>query len=234
MRHRPKHSLLAIAAACVLATVAGCGGGGGGGGGGGAGIVGLPIAAPPPAQSPAPVEKPPECSVTLYGDSVLYGYTDAGRLAEPPAAALKRLMPAMRVVDHSTPGDYLLLRMPKFMNDDIDTRFVVIQHGLNDAGNGFSYETPLRTMAQRVKSLGRTLVVTGISRVKPEMPNRQPYDDIARRVASEEGALFADWGAVRFDPAEMTDDVHPAQPYSVRLTERLVSVLSAAAPECAK
>lgn len=224
---------LKISTLAIAALLAACGGGGGGGGSSGGGMPMLPVAAPAkqPTQEPAPAPAA-DCSVTLYGDSILYGYTSKGRLSEPPAAAIKRLRPAYRVVDRSDTGDYVLRRLPTFLNDTIDTRLVVIEHGMNDAGNGFDYAEPLRSMVQRVKALNKTAVITGISHVVGGMAARDDYDLVARRVAKEEGVTFADWGAVRFDEADMADDVHPAQAYSTRLAEQLVRALDAAAPEC--
>lgn len=216
-------------AAALVMVLSACGGGGGGGGGGVAAMpIALPVAQAPAAPPPASVD----CSVTLYGDSILYGYTNAGRLSEPPASGIKRLRPAYRVEDRTEPGDYVLRRLPTFLNQTIDTRFVVIEHGMNDAGNGFDYESPLRTMVQRVKALGAVPVITGLSNVRVPLEKREAYNAIARRIADEEGAVFADWNAVAYDSADMADDVHPAQPYSTRLTEKLVAALDTKAPEC--
>lgn len=220
---------LKISTLAAAALLAACGGGSGGG------MPMLPVALPAaaPAQPSAPAAPAgPDCSVTLYGDSILFGSTMQGRLAEPPAAAIKRLRPAYRVVDRSEPGDYVQRRLPTFLSDAIDTRIVVIEHGMNDAGNGFTYAEPLRSMLQRVKALNKTAIVTGLSRVAAGVPERAAYDDTARRVAGEENVTFADWSAVRYDAADMADDVHPAQAYSTRLTEQLVAALDKVAWEC--
>jgi hypothetical protein len=173
--------------------------------------------------------------VTLYGDSILNGSTfSAGRIAEPPAAAIQRLRSAYRVIDRSVAGDNAQQRMPAMLNDRIDTHIVVLEQGLNDAGNALPYEAPLRGMVQRAKSLGKVVVVTGISQAAVAVANRDAYDAIARRVASEEGATFADWGAVPMVAADMADDVHPAQAQSTRLVEQLVKAFDQVAPECAK
>jgi lysophospholipase L1-like esterase len=177
-----------------------------------------------------------DCSVTLYGDSILYGTygtTPTNRLPEPPAAAIKRLRPAYTVVDRSSPGDFVNLRLPTFRRDVIDTRFVVIEHGMNDAGNRFDYAEPLRSMIRGVKALGKTPIVTGLSRPRSgEVSTRDAYDRIARDVAAEEGVIFADWGAVAMNDADLQDALHPGQDYSHRLAEQLVSALDRAAPEC--
>jgi len=180
----------------------------------------------------------PDCTVALWGDSILYGgfgASPANRIKEPPAAALKRLRPAWSIADLSMPGDSAHRRLPSFVLQPMPARIVVLQYGINDAGNRYPYEPALRAMVDYVKAAGKTPIVTGLSHVKAErMPLRGAYDATARRVANEEGAMFADWGAVRFDPADMADDVHPLQAYSTRLAERLVLALDEAAPECAE
>ncbi|MET3494758.1 SGNH/GDSL hydrolase family protein [Variovorax boronicumulans] len=179
----------------------------------------------------------PDCTVALWGDSILHGAFGASptnRIEEPPAVALQRLRPAWSVADFSMPGDSAHKRLPSFVLQPMPTRVVVLQYGINDAGNRYPYEPALRAMVDYVKAAGKTPVVTGLSQVKAgRMPLRDDYDAVARRVAKEEGALFADWGAVRFDPADMADDVHPLQPYSTRLVERLALALDDIAPECA-
>jgi len=180
----------------------------------------------------------PDCTVALWGDSILYGGFGASttnRIKEPPAAALKRIRPAWTIADYSMPGDSAHKRLPSFVLQPMPARVVVLQYGINDAGNRYPYEPALRAMVDYAKAAGKTPIVTGLSQVKAgRMPLRGDYDAIARRVASEEGALFADWGAVRFDQAEMADDVHPLQPYSTRLVERLALALDEVAPECAE
>ncbi|MET3390667.1 hypothetical protein ABIC33_001290 [Variovorax sp. 1140] len=144
------------------------------------------------------------------------------------------MRPAYRVVDRSVAGDNAQQRMPIMLNDSIDTRLVVFEQGLNDAGNALPYEAPLRGMVRRAKSLGKLVVVTGIPQTTVAVANRDAYDALARRVAADEGATFADWGAVSVVIADMADDVHPAQAQSTRLVEQLVKSLDLAAPECAK
>jgi hypothetical protein len=196
-------------------------------------MVALAPVAAPATQAPAAPAR--DCSVTLYGDSILNGSTfKSGRIAEPPASGIQRMHPAYRVVDRSVPGDNAQIRMPVMVNDTIDTHIVVLEQGINDAGNALPYEAPLRAMVQRGKALGKLVVVTGISQAAVAVANRDAYDAIARRVAAEEGVTFADWGAVPVVVAEMADDVHPAQPQSTRLTEQLVKALDQVAPECAK
>jgi hypothetical protein len=213
-------------------ALAGCGGGGGGSGSGGMPIASLPAPKEPPAAE-QPIKPPPVCSVWLEGDSILNGsFFPSQRLAEIPAAALARMRPMYRVVDRTVPGNSVQLRMGGFLAEQIDTRFVVLQFGINDGGNGFDYREPLRSMIQRVKALGKTPIVTGLSRVRGAPPWRDAYDQLAYQVATEEDSIFADWGSVPYSDADMADDVHPGQEYSTRLTQQLVKALDAAAPEC--
>ena len=180
----------------------------------------------------------PDCTVALWGDSILYGgfgASPANRIKEPPAAALKRIRPAWSIADFSMPGDSAHQRLPSFVLQPMPTRVVVLQYGINDAGNGYRYEPALRGMVDYVKAAGKKSIVTGLSQVKVgRLPLRDAYHATARRIAMEEGVVFADWGAPRFSPADMADDVHPTQPYSTRLVEQLVVALDEVAPECAE
>lgn len=176
----------------------------------------------------------PDCSVTLWGDSILNGaHNITQRLADPPALILRRLRPRYAVEDNSVPGDSAYAREPQFLRLSFRARIVVLHYGINDAGNGYAYERALRTMVAHARSQGRSVVITGLSHVVGGMAARDRYDAIARRVASDTGSTFADWGAVRFDPADMADSVHPGAPYAERLTAQLALALDRVAPECA-
>ncbi|PSL83838.1 hypothetical protein C7T35_14395 [Variovorax sp. WS11] len=183
---------------------------------------------------PSAAQKPRhDCSVTLYGDSILHGVADSAgkvRLEEHPAEVIERLRPAYFVVDKTVPGDFVVYRSSEFLRDRIMTRLVVIEHGMNDASQRFDYAEPLRKMIRRIKTLGKTPIVTGLSR--SQVGARDAYDAMARRIATEEGAIFADWGAVGMTPADLQDGLHPAQAYSRRLAEQLVKALDRATPEC--
>jgi GDSL-like Lipase/Acylhydrolase family len=189
--------------------------------------------------APVPVARPQvpaalrECSVTLYGDSILAGATfPNGRLAEPPAAAVRRMRPSYRTVDRALAGDNAQMRMPVMLRQQIDTRIVVLGHGLNDAANALPYEEPLRAMVKRARSQGRAVVITGISQTVGGTANEGTYNALAQRIAKEEGAIFANWGAVQVVAADMADPVHPGQRQSTRLVEHLVRTLDKVAPEC--
>lgn len=193
-----------------------------------------PAAAP---STEAPVAQAPKrnCSVVIYGDSIGAGAQGlSARIPEPPAAAIERLRPAYVVTDRTQHGGSAHLQLEAFLNDTFDSHVVVIQFGINDAAHGYEYETPLRAMVRRVKATGRVPVVTGLSRIIGRTKSRDEYNEVARKVASEEGAVFADWGEAAFGEWDMQDVVHPAQAYSTRLVERLVQALDVAAPECAE
>jgi len=213
-------------AAAALVALAACGGGGGS-----------------DAESAKPEAPRPVCSVSLYGDSILWGgYANGGsvvmRLEEPPAAALKRLRPKYDVTDYSLNGDSATVRLPAFLNDNPPGRIVVLQYGVNDTGmapSANAYAESLRSMVQRVKALGKTPVITGLSR--SVIPKRDLFDDTARRVAYEESVVFADWSAAEWHPDTDMDVVggaHPKQAYSLRLVERIALALDKVAPECSQ
>lgn len=180
------------------------------------------------------LQQQPDCSVALWGDSILHGaHNGAHRLAEPPAAILQRLRPLYVVEDNSVPGDSAYARQPQFERLTLQARIVVLQYGINDAGHRYPYEPSFRAMVAHVKAEGRTPLITGLSRVIGGMAGRDENDAIARRIAADTGSVFADWGEVRFDPADMADGVHPGPRYAERLTAQLAKALDRVAPECA-
>lgn len=222
---------LRVLSALALAALTACGGGGGG--------EESPVAetpAPPVVvASPAPVQKA-ACGVSLYGDSILHGaFNNAGvadRLPEPPYAALQRLRPAYVITDFSINGDAAVAHVGAFLNDTPPGVVVVIEYLANDASsnaNPVEYESAMRAMVQRVKALGKAPLVTGAS-AYVGVANRELFNGIALRVAQEEGAAYADWNSV--GGVDLSDAVHPNQPYSTRLVERLVDVLDLMLPEC--
>lgn len=226
-------ALTLTAILAIGALVPACGGSSGSGG------TTLPANAAQGAQDAVgtPTDTKPaaplDCTVTLEGDSVLYGaYGNQQRLDEPPAAALKRMRPAYTVTDNSVAGSTATQRAPAFTKLSLSTRFVVLQHGLNDGQFRQPYEPALRGMLAHVQAQGRTPVITGLSRQTSPALGWDAANNIATRVARETGTLFADWAAVPFKPAEMADLLHPAPAYSARLVASLVAVLDAAAPEC--
>lgn len=203
-----------------------CGGGGGGTTSGGVAGYGVTVAGEP---SDTPDARP-DCSVSLYGDSILYGYVPGGRLPQPPAATLAKLNPKLIVADLSAPGDSAYRHQQAFLNDQLASRIVVLQYGINDAGQGYPYEQALRSEVQRAKSLSKVVIVTGLSTAETTPPNRDIFDGIAARIAAEERVTFGAWGAVT--PATTADGLHPDQSYSVALATSLAATIAVAAPEC--
>lgn len=136
------------------------------------------------------------------------------------------------VTDRSVPATTASSRLAEFLDDRLDSRLVVIQFGINDANFGQLYEPAMRSMLDRLKTLGRIAVVTGISNGTYPMPQRPAYNAIAQRLAAEYGALFADWDGVPWSAEEVPDGIHPTPAYSKRLSDKLVATLHQAAPEC--
>jgi hypothetical protein len=185
---------------------------------------------------PAPQAPAPVCTVDLRGDSILFGgYNLTQRIAEPPAVALARIRPAFVVTDHSKSGDTATAAMPAFINEPMTgIRVVVIGHGLNDAiTNIGAYEPAMRAMIERAKALKVAVVVTGLIQIHGGVESRDAADAIARRLASEYGVLFADWGSIPIGADDTHDGVHVKQAKSLELVERLALSLDAAMPECA-
>lgn len=228
MKTYPAHAAILSAAAAAY-LCAGCGGGGGSSGG-----VALPIVGIPPAPA-APVAPTADCTLQLEGDSIAHGGLSLlTSIPEVPAAAIKRLRPAYVVTDKSVNGESAHRRAPIFINEPIAARIVVIEFGVNDAGNSYPYETAMRLLLDRTKALGKVVVITGLPPQRVPLVNADAYNAIAKRLAREYGATFADWRSVVIDPVDMSDDVHPLQKGSTQLVEQLVRALDRAAPECAK
>lgn len=171
--------------------------------------------------------------MTLEGDSIMWGgFVPGPRLAEPPAAILKRMRPAYTVVDNSVNSSTATQRAKTFASSTRTTRFVVLQHGINDALIGSEFATPLYEMAEISKKEGRIPIITGLTHQIRKIRRRDYYDLISRQVAIASQSLFADWGSVRYRPQDMADEMHPGQAYADRLVARLVALLDQAAPEC--
>lgn len=212
----------AIAAAALLALAA-CGGGGGGGG------AAMPVsvaAAPAADPKPAPTEQPPgkaaPCSVAYWGDSI------AG-ITTP------LLGKGLQVGGHAVIGGTAEAAQSVFLQDPLESRFVVIEYGTNDANGHRPYEPAMRSMLERVKAMGRTAVVVGLSNAtQGDMVYRATYNALAGNLAREYGALFVDWAAVPWSASDLkADGVHPLDAYAQRLADRLTQVIVDAAPECA-
>lgn len=137
------------------------------------------------------VQRQQDCSVALWGDSILHGaYDGAHRLAEPPAAILLRMRPRYAIEDNSVPGDSAYAREPQFGRLGLRARIVVLQYGINDATHRYGYASSLRAMVEHVKAQGRTPLITGLSRVTEGIAGRDEYDAIARRIAADTGSVL--------------------------------------------
>ena len=243
MKLRIQKTALTVLAAVALVA---CGGGGGGGG------SGVPMSlgnadASSGAQKPAEFEvavapsKPIEnCTVELYGDSIMAG----NGTPETPAMTLQRIRPGFKVVaDHAVAGTMLAMLYPSFATDPRSARFVVIENGVIDSWRGMSpltMQEMYRAMIEKLRAEGRVPVLTGFSRQSlggvlsgEQIARRDSYDTFVKDYAASVDVAFADWGSVRFDgPVDLMDGVHPNKTYSDRLVEQLASTLDKVAPEC--
>ncbi|MGO4392460.1 hypothetical protein AB4Z46_14030 [Variovorax sp. M-6] len=191
--------------------------------------------------APAPSGAAPDCSVVLYGDSILNGaYADHGRFrrhARNPAAELKARRPAWRIDDRTTPGQSLATLAKTFRTDARAARVVVIGSGIAEGWAGETVMRNLPWMVQTVRYEGRIPVLTGYSRQLPnafmtpdKMAGRDRVDDEVDDLADDLNVAFADIGAAA--PVALYDDVHPTAEYSLRLSDKLIATLDQVAPEC--
>jgi lysophospholipase L1-like esterase len=200
-------------------------------------VVDLKINIPPPtAQLPqAEQTKKKDCSVVLYGDSILHcGYGGSMRLEEPPGQTLHRLRPSYRIEDLTVNGETATERSRLFEKEHRSARFVVIGHGINDVARGLSLELALRRMIAISREEGREVILTGLSRQPISVPGRAEGDATIRHLAKELHVEYADWGGVPFARNEMADVIHPAKPYSDRLVQRIADALDRLAPQCSQ
>lgn len=230
-----------LAPLLIASCLAACGGGGGGS----PSMPLLPFAAAPIEEAPAPTPAKPDCSVALYGDSILHGaYNDAvgeQRLAEPPAAALKRLRPAYAVFDYTLSGQSARALSATFNSLTRTAKVVVIESGVIDAWRNDPPIDTVKAMAEYARAEGRIVIITGFSHTLVSTRMGITAEGIARRdetnramraMASAAGFGFADFGAAAFDAGSVADLIHPGQAYSLRLVEQLIAALDKAAPEC--
>jgi len=231
--------LLALSFSMVLTA---CGGGGSGGGsfGGFAFPAGYPgvdnskTGTTSNASTQLPATSAPDCTVALNGDSILHGgsYDPTYRLPTPPATALHQARPGWTIDDQSFNGQSAHGQLQTFLNQSLTSRVQVIEWGVNDTLiEGTNYEQDLRAIVARVQSLNKKPLITGLIQA-PGLTHRDEFDAIARRVASDMGAEFADWGAVQQNGDETLDHLHPNQAYSLRLVDQLAAALDRIAPEC--
>lgn len=208
---------------------------------GGYGLNPWPDAALSFAAAPAAKDKAPDCSLVMYGDSILHGaYVDHQhfmRHPRYPAAELKARRPAWHIEDRTQSGQSLAKLAKTFRTDPRSARVVVIGSGIAE---GWAGETVLRNlpwMVQTVRYEGRIPVLTGYARQTPnafmtpdKLVGRDHVDDEVDALAGKMAVAFADFGEAA--PVALSDDVHPNAEYSLRLTDRLVAALDRVAPEC--
>ncbi|MDA7415332.1 SGNH/GDSL hydrolase family protein [Xenophilus arseniciresistens] len=175
-----------------------------------------------------------QCSVALWGDSVLYGGYDLGesRLDEPPADALRRLRPRWKVTDHSSNGASATYFSDDFLRSELPERVQLIQYGHNDQILELPYEERMREMIEHAQAKKRSLIITGLSNVE-RTDKEIGYHAMARRLAQQHHVWFADFGNVEFHDGDTFDGRHPRPAYSLRLVQRIVQTLDQVAPECA-
>lgn len=182
-----------------------------------------------------------DCSLVLYGDSILNGTyvlaEHAMRHPRNPVAELKAQRPAWQIDDRTQPGQSLAKLAKNFANDPRSSRVVVIGSGIAEGWSGGSVMSSLPWMLEAVRYEGRTPVLTGYARQVPnsfitpdKMAGRDRVDAEAKALARESDVEFADFGAA--GPVGIVDDVHPTQTYSLRLTGQLIEALDRVAPEC--
>jgi hypothetical protein len=200
------------------------------------------VAGPVALQAPfPPTEAAGDCSLVLYGDSILNGTyvlaEHAMRHPRNPVAELKAQRPAWQIDDRTQPGQSLAKLAKGFANDPRSSRVVVIGSGIAEGWSGGSVMSNLPWMLDAVRYEGRTPVLTGYARQVPnsfitpdKMAGRDHVDTEAKALARESDVEFADLGAA--GPVEIVDDVHPTQTYSLRLTGQLIEALDRVAPEC--
>ncbi|MDM0104315.1 SGNH/GDSL hydrolase family protein [Variovorax sp. J22R24] len=193
------------------------------------------------ATQPVPDNATADCSVVLYGDSILNGsYVKeelSTRHARHPAAELKARRPAWRIDDRTVPGQSLAKVAKGFRKDPRDARVVVIESGIAEGWSGGTVLTHLPWMIEAVRFEGKIPVLTGYSRQTPNafmtpdrLAGRDRIDDEAKTLARDMDVEFADFGSA--GPVELIDEVHPTEDYSLRLTAKLIEALDRVAPEC--
>lgn len=185
----------------------------------------MPIAAPAPEQAPPP---PRDCSVVLYGDSIMWGEDkNRTRLESPPAVTLKKIRPVYTIEDRSVGGETATARAKTFNNEHRPQRIVVIQHGINDVFQDLDFEAPLKSMITYAQAEGHKVILTGFNRM--DFETWLPFAERVKRIAIDTGAMYGEWASV---PGKTYDTVHPDQEMSIALVERLAWALDRIAPEC--
>jgi hypothetical protein len=207
----------------AMALLGGCGGGGGGGGSGVPPSVSLVSTTPPPVASPVAPVAAGDCSIGLYGDSIL---VNSNALVPRP---IPTLLAADRnhwdVHDHAVAGSTATGNAGSFPSPQ--ERFVVIEWGLNDFLDGYPDVTaPYAQMVALTQGAGKTPVLTGIVNTQP---NDWPIAFEVSNFAATHKLAYADWPSVS---GQSVDGVHPDEAMSQALAAKLENVIDSLAPEC--
>lgn len=203
--------VMVMMVAATAAFLAGCGGGGGGGGVGGSGEPPNVLVA---TLTPAPVATPAAsavgaCTTDYWGDSI-------------SALTAPKLDPKLKATTHTVIGGTAQAALPQFLQAPLAAQFIVIEYGTNEANSQQPLAPALRSMLDRVKALGRTPVLTGLSRATAgDAAYHATFTALVEQLAGEYGAVYANWPAVQFDgPSDLQPDgVHPADAYAQRLAD---------------
>ena len=186
----------------------------------------------------------PNCTIDLYGDSILHGaYVRKqdgkeafGRWQRHPSAEIKTQRPGYVVNDMTVSGQSLAMMFAAYKPDPA-ARIVVLGNGIAEGWYGGDLDHNLRTLVQSVRANGGIPVITGFARQVPnhymtakKLAGRDRAEADARAVAESMNVAFVDLGAA--GPVEIVDDVHPSEACSLRLTARLIETLDRITPEC--
>jgi hypothetical protein len=200
----PRTSIIAL----TLALCA-CGGGGGGAGGGAPASASLVVTSPPVAAPAASAVG--GCTVGFWGDSIA-------------ALTAPRLASTLQVDLHAVVGGTAQAAEATMLQDALAERFQVIEYGTNDANSGSPLQAPVLAMIARAESLGRTVVLTGISH---EIAGAVDVEANYSLWESTLGTLYANWPGVQFNGLSdlMPDGVHPEAEYAQRLADALSTII---------
>gem|GEM_PF-2790407 len=202
-----------------------------------AGCGGGSPAEPPAAPAPRVIE--------FFGDSLTFGSIEGPsgtltRLAVPPVRRAQELLgDAALCVDMSLPGatvgDALagVAMMPfgRFADHVATTQasVLVIRYGGADAVRGTplaDFERDLGEMVSLAQAAGKTVLLVGVIATTAGVTD--DFDLAVERAADAFGTGFVDVRSVPFTlPADLADDVHPAQAWSDRITALIAKSLGA-------
>lgn len=198
---------------CAALALAGCGGGGSAGGSGEPPTQVLVSESPPPVAPPVP-KGAGDCTIGLYGDSLM---VDAPVfVAETFPATMRRLRPSWTIVDHAIAGSIATVQVLSFHPTE---PVAVIEWGLNDFINGpFDITGPLTLMVRAARAAGSTPVMTGVLGTQPDFAQQIE----ARTVAQNEQVPYAGWDTLH---GGSPDGTHADQALSIAMATALVQTL---------